>query len=75
MDLIIKKETMIKKNAHDINDIYDIDKGVSIRDKAIFYLNHVQWIYNHNCRNWEAAHMELYIKPYIKPLARKEPLR
>ena len=27
--IIIKKETMIKKNNHDINDVYNMEKGVS----------------------------------------------
>ncbi len=26
---MIKKETMIKKNNHDINDVYTMEKGVS----------------------------------------------
>ena len=39
-DVIIKKETMIKKNNHDINEIYDIDKGVSVfmRKNIFIYL-------------------------------------
>ena len=28
-DFIIKKETMIKKNTHEINKVYDIEKGVT----------------------------------------------
>ena len=27
--IVIKKETMIKKNTHDINEIYTFDKGVN----------------------------------------------
>ena len=27
---MIKKETMIKKNMHEINDVYTIEKGVYI---------------------------------------------
>ena len=28
--IVIKKETMIKKNFHEINDIYTIEKGVNL---------------------------------------------
>jgi len=33
MNVIIKKQTMIMKNQHDINEIYEIEKGVSNRGK------------------------------------------
>ena len=28
--IMIKKETMIKKNTHDINDVYNFEKGVQL---------------------------------------------
>jgi formaldehyde-activating enzyme involved in methanogenesis len=34
-DIVIKKATMIKKNTHDINQVYSFEKGVK---RAQFYV-------------------------------------
>ena len=59
-EFVIKKETMIKKNTHDIKDVYEMETAVKIIILIFF-------------RNWEVAHMELFIKHYIEYLDRKEP--
>lgn len=37
-DFIIKKETMIKKNKHEIASVYEIEKGVSRTTEVIVYV-------------------------------------
>lgn len=64
-DIVIKKATMIKKNLHDINQVYHIEKGV----RQIQYYIHNYNLFN---RNLEVVLTEWFIKVLIQLQARKE---
>ncbi len=63
-NIIIKKETMIKKNRRDIHEVYTFDKGVSSSKtnlRVSLYL----------FRNWAAGLMELFTRQCIKQVDRR----
>jgi len=63
-DFVIKKETMIKKNLHDIKEVYEMESVVSLTLFTNFYL-----------RNWEVDLMGLCTKRLTEHLDKKEQLR
>ena len=61
--IVIKKETMIKKNTHEIAEIYDLEKQVNIYHDEI------------KNRNLAVDHMGQFIRQFIRQQDKKEPLR